>query len=35
MAKRKQEKTNDMRVVTCIKDNDKNILGQDENIKNR
>ena len=35
MAKRKQEKTNDMRVVKCIKDNDKNILGQDENIKNR
>ena len=35
MAKRRQEKTKDIGVVKCIKNKDKNILDQDENISDR
>ena len=35
MTKRRQTKTNDIGVLKCIKDKDKNILVQDENIKDR
>ena len=35
MSKRRQEKTNNIGVVKCIKDKDMNILFQDEKIKNR